>query len=131
MPISPENPSSAACRKMNSCGRNFASGFPPFRIFNMLELKVPAAVKVPMALGSKDVKFAELSLVIIDEEQHFGAAEKGKLSSLSKGLYALWMTATPIPRTLAAGLAGFRDISVIATPPATPAADRDQSCFAV
>ena len=69
------------------------------------------------ALASKDVKFAELGLVIIDEEQHFGAAEKEKLSSLSKGLHALWMTATPIPRTLAAGIAGFRDISVIATPP--------------
>jgi transcription-repair coupling factor (superfamily II helicase) len=69
------------------------------------------------ALASKDVKFADLGLVIIDEEQHFGAAEKEKLSGLSKGLHTLWMSATPIPRTLAAGLAGFRDISVIATPP--------------
>ena len=54
---------------------------------------------------------------IIDEEQHFGAAEKVKLSSLTKGVHTLWMSATPIPRTLAAGLAGFRDLSVIATPP--------------
>jgi transcription-repair coupling factor (superfamily II helicase) len=69
------------------------------------------------ALASKDVKFANLGLVIIDEEQHFGAAEKAKLSSLSKGAHTLWMSATPIPRTLAAGLAGFRDLSVIATPP--------------
>jgi len=69
------------------------------------------------ALASKDVKFADLGLVIIDEEQHFGAAEKGKLSSLAKGVHTLWMSATPIPRTLAAGLAGFRDLSVIATPP--------------
>jgi transcription-repair coupling factor (superfamily II helicase) len=69
------------------------------------------------ALVSKDVRFADLGLVIIDEEQHFGAGEKAKLSSLAKGVHTLWMSATPIPRTLAAGLAGFRDLSVIATPP--------------
>jgi len=69
------------------------------------------------ALAAKDVKFADLGLVIIDEEQHFGAAEKAKLSGLAKGAHTLWMSATPIPRTLAAGLAGFRDLSVIATPP--------------
>jgi transcription-repair coupling factor (superfamily II helicase) len=69
------------------------------------------------ALTSKDVKFADLGLVIVDEEQHFGAAEKTKLSALAKGVHTLWMSATPIPRTLAAGLAGFRDLSVIATPP--------------
>src|ERR1700744_2056365 len=69
------------------------------------------------ALASRDVKFDDLGLVIIDEEQHFGAAEKAKLSSLAKGVHTLWMRATPIPRTLAASLAGFRDLSVIATPP--------------
>jgi transcription-repair coupling factor (superfamily II helicase) len=69
------------------------------------------------AIASKDVKFAKLSLVIVDEEQHFGAAEKAKLSGLAKGVHTLWMSATPIPRTLAAGLAGFRDLSVIASPP--------------
>jgi transcription-repair coupling factor (superfamily II helicase) len=69
------------------------------------------------ALASHDVKFADLGLVIIDEEQHFGAAEKAKLSALAKGVHTLWMSATPIPRTLAAGLAGFRDLSVIASPP--------------
>ena len=69
------------------------------------------------ALASKDMRFADLGLVIIDEEQHFGAAEKAKLSGLAKGVHTLWMSATPIPRTLAAGLAGFRDLSVIATPP--------------
>ncbi|WP_461357431.1 DEAD/DEAH box helicase [Bradyrhizobium sp. USDA 4454] len=69
------------------------------------------------AIAAKDVKFAKLSLVIVDEEQHFGAAEKAKLSSLAKGVHTLWMSATPIPRTLAAGLAGFRELSVIASPP--------------
>jgi transcription-repair coupling factor (superfamily II helicase) len=69
------------------------------------------------ALAAADVKFADLGLVIIDEEQHFGAAEKAKLSTMAKHGHTLWMSATPIPRTLAAGLAGLRDISVIATPP--------------
>jgi transcription-repair coupling factor (superfamily II helicase) len=69
------------------------------------------------ALASKDVKFANLGLIVIDEEQHFGATEKAKLSELAKGIHTLWMSATPIPRTLAAGLAGFRDLSVIASPP--------------
>lgn len=69
------------------------------------------------ALAAKDVRFADLGLVIIDEEQHFGAAEKAMLSSLAKNAHTLWMSATPIPRTLAAGLAGFRDLSVIASPP--------------
>lgn len=69
------------------------------------------------ALASKDVKFADLGLVIIDEEQHFGAGEKARLSGLAKSRHALWMSATPIPRTLAAGLAGFRELSVIASPP--------------
>ncbi|WP_407175795.1 DEAD/DEAH box helicase [Bradyrhizobium sp. STM 3562] len=69
------------------------------------------------ALASKDVKFADLGLIIIDEEHHFGAAEKAKLSELAKGIHTLWMSATPIPRTLATGLAGFRDLSVIASPP--------------
>lgn len=69
------------------------------------------------AIASKEVKFADLGLVIVDEEQHFGAAEKAKFSSLAKGVHTLWMSATPIPRTLAAGLAGFRELSVIASPP--------------
>lgn len=69
------------------------------------------------ALAAKDVKFADLGLVIIDEEQHFGAAEKAKFSELAKGIHTLWMSATPIPWTLAAGLAGLRDLSVMASPP--------------
>ncbi|PDT87821.1 transcription-repair coupling factor [Bradyrhizobium sp. Y36] len=69
------------------------------------------------ALTAKDVRFDDLGLVIIDEEQHFGAAEKAKLSGLARNVHVLMMSATPIPRTLAAGLAGFRDLSVIASPP--------------
>lgn len=69
------------------------------------------------ALTGKDVKFDDLGLVIVDEEQHFGAVEKAKLAGLAKNVHVLMMSATPIPRTLAAGLAGFRDLSVIASPP--------------
>lgn len=69
------------------------------------------------ALAGKDVGFADLGLVIIDEEQHFGAADKEKLSALRGGIHTLTMSATPIPRTMASAMAGLRDISVIATPP--------------
>ncbi len=83
----------------------------------------------PRRSRRKDVKFADLGLVIIDEEQHFGAAEKAKLSGLAKSVHTLWMSATPIPRTLAAGLAGFRDLSVIASPPVhrLPVATQDRA----
>ncbi len=70
-----------------------------------------------LSLAAKEIKFAELGLIIIDEEQHFGAADKAMLSGLNKNGHRLWMSATPIPRTLAAGLTGLRDLSVIATPP--------------
>ncbi|CCE04857.1 putative transcription repair coupling factor [Bradyrhizobium sp. STM 3843] len=78
------------------------------------ELKVVVGT---LSLAAKEVKFADLGLIIIDEEQHFGAAEKAMLSGLNKNGHRLWMSATPIPRTLAAGLTGLRDLSVIATPP--------------
>ncbi|MGJ4892373.1 DEAD/DEAH box helicase [Bradyrhizobium sp. HKCCYLRH3099] len=70
------------------------------------------------ALTAEDVRFADLGLVIIDEEQHFGAAEKARLSALRSGLHTLTMSATPIPRTMAGAMAGLRDLSVMATPPA-------------
>ncbi len=78
------------------------------------ELKVVVGT---LSLAAKEIKFADLGLIIIDEEQHFGAADKAMLSGLNKNGHRLWMSATPIPRTLAAGLTGLRDLSVIATPP--------------
>ncbi len=68
-------------------------------------------------LLSKDVKFHELGLVVIDEEHRFGVAQKEKLRQLVRQVDALAMTATPIPRTLNLSLAGARDMSVIETPP--------------
>lgn len=69
-------------------------------------------------LLSKDVKFAELGLVVIDEEHRFGVAQKERIRQLTRTVDVLAMTATPIPRTLNLSLAGARDMSVIETPPA-------------
>ena len=69
------------------------------------------------AVCGRGVGFDRLGLVIIDEEQKFGAAHKEQARALAERTHVLTMTATPIPRTLQAGLAGLQDISVIATPP--------------
>ena len=80
------------------------------------EGKVDIAVGTHMLLG-KAVKFADLGLLIVDEEQHFGVAQKEKIKQLAKDIDVLTFTATPIPRTLHMSLAGIRDLSVINTPP--------------
>ncbi|HXR84867.1 MAG TPA: transcription-repair coupling factor [Hanamia sp.] len=69
------------------------------------------------ALLSKDVKFHDLGLMIIDEEQKFGVAAKEKLKQLRTTVDSLTLTATPIPRTLQFSLMGARDLSIINTPP--------------
>ncbi|KKM10907.1 transcription-repair coupling factor [Clostridiales bacterium PH28_bin88] len=68
-------------------------------------------------LLSQDVKFKNLGLVIVDEEQRFGVAHKEKLKQLSKNVDVLTLTATPIPRTLHMSMVGVRDMSLIETPP--------------
>ena len=68
-------------------------------------------------LAGKEVKFKDLGLLIIDEEQKFGVAIKDKLKTLKTSVDTLTLTATPIPRTLQFSLMGARDLSVIATPP--------------
>lgn len=68
-------------------------------------------------LVSKDVKFKDLGLVIIDEEQRFGVAQKEKLKSLCNNVDVLTLSATPIPRTLNMALSGIRDMSVIEEAP--------------
>lgn len=67
---------------------------------------------------SKDVKFKDLGLLIVDEEQRFGVAHKEKIKTLKTNIDVLVLSATPIPRTLHMALAGMRDMSVIETPPA-------------
>lgn len=81
-----------------------------------------AGGKVDIVIGthkllSKDVKFRDLGLVIIDEEHRFGVRQKEALKNLRAEIDVLTLTATPIPRTLAMSLEGIRDFSVIATAP--------------
>jgi len=68
-------------------------------------------------LLQSDVKFQDLGLLIVDEEQRFGVAQKERLKKWCAGLDVLTLTATPIPRTLHMSLVGVRDISIIETPP--------------
>ncbi len=80
------------------------------------------AGKVDIVIGthrllSKDVRFHDLGLLIIDEEQRFGVAHKERIKELRKDIDALALSATPIPRTLHMSIAGLRDMSVIETPP--------------
>ncbi|MBZ5567531.1 MAG: transcription-repair coupling factor [Acidobacteriia bacterium] len=78
--------------------------------------------KVDILIGthrllSKDIKFSDLGLVVVDEEQRFGVRHKERLKQLKKEVDVLTMSATPIPRTLHMSLVGLRDMSVIETPP--------------
>jgi len=69
------------------------------------------------ALLAKNIKFKNLGLLIIDEEQHFGVTHKERLKRLRSDIHVLTMTATPIPRTLQMSMTGVRELSLIATPP--------------
>lgn len=69
------------------------------------------------ALFGKSIKFANLGLLIVDEEQRFGVKQKEKLKELKSNVHVLTLTATPIPRTLQMSLTGVRDLSLITTPP--------------
>ena len=107
------------------------AGFPVrvAQLSRMVTAKEAAAVKAGIADGSidivvgthallgKTIQFADLGLVIVDEEQHFGVKHKERLKELQAGVHVLTLTATPIPRTLQLSLAGVREMSIIATPP--------------
>ncbi len=82
----------------------------------LAEGKIDILVGTHKILG-KDIKFKDLGLLIIDEEQKFGVSSKEKLRRLSVSVDTLTLTATPIPRTLQFSLMGARDLSIIATPP--------------
>jgi transcription-repair coupling factor (superfamily II helicase) len=69
------------------------------------------------ALLAKGIKFNNIGLLIIDEEQHFGVQHKERLKQLRSDIHVLTLTATPIPRTLQLSLSGVRDLSIIGTPP--------------
>jgi transcription-repair coupling factor (superfamily II helicase) len=85
-------------------------------------IKDIAEGKVDVIVGthrllSADVRFKDLGLLVVDEEQRFGVAHKERLKRLRVNVDVLTMTATPIPRTLEMALAGIRDLSVVDTPP--------------
>ena len=68
-------------------------------------------------LLSKDIRFSDLGLVIVDEEQRFGVKQKERLKKMQTAVDMLTLTATPIPRTLHMSMVGLRDMSIISTPP--------------
>jgi len=85
-------------------------------------LQKAEAGKIDILIGthrilSKDLKFSDLGLLIVDEEQRFGVRHKERLKQMRKQVDVLTMSATPIPRTLHMSLVGLRDMSVIETPP--------------
>jgi transcription-repair coupling factor (superfamily II helicase) len=115
----------------------------PVRVASLSRFRKPAAQKAILAdieagkvdvvigthrLLSRDVRFKQLGLLVVDEEQRFGVAHKERLKELRSQVDVLTLTATPIPRTLQMGLAGLRAISVIATPPADRLAIRTFVC---
>ncbi|MEZ5332870.1 MAG: transcription-repair coupling factor [Thermoanaerobaculia bacterium] len=110
--------------------RRFA-GF-PVRVEMVSRLVAPPEVKeirrrlaageIDVLIGthrllSKDIEIPKLGLLVVDEEQRFGVAQKERLKELKRSVHVLSMSATPVPRTLQLSLAGVRDLSVIETPP--------------
>lgn len=110
--------------------RRFANtGVKVEMLSRIVDRKTAADVKAGLASGdvgiviatqavlAKDVRFARLGLLIIDEEQKFGARDKQAMRSLSPELHLLAMSATPIPRTLQSAMIGIQDVSILATSP--------------
>lgn len=104
----------------------------PFRVRMLSRLtpaKEAAATKAALPEGGVDIvvgthallagniQFKNLGLLIVDEEQHFGVAQKEKLKQLKSSIHVLTLSATPIPRTLQLSLSGVRELSLITTPP--------------
>lgn len=83
----------------------------------MADGSVDVVIGTHRLLG-QDVTFADLGLLVIDEEQHFGVNHKEAIKSIKAGIDVLTLTATPIPRTLEMSLTGIRDMSLLGTPPA-------------
>ena len=121
--------------------KNFRDRFAdwPLRIAALSRLRTPkeqAAMleelregKIDIVIGTHrllqdDVRFKDLGLVVVDEEHRFGVRHKERLKNLRAEVHLLTLTATPIPRTLNMSLAGLRDMSIIATPPASRLAIR-------
>jgi len=118
----------------NQHGQTFAERFAgyPIRVETLSRFLTPGEARavvrdiesgaVDVVIGthrllSEDVKFKDLALLVVDEEQRFGVSHKEKIKKLRVGVDVLTMSATPIPRTLEMSLTGIRDLSLINTPP--------------
>ena len=124
-------PTTLLCRQHFQTFSQRFDGFPVkvAQVSRLVTAKDAAAVKAGLADGSvdivvgthallaKDVKFHDLGLLVVDEEQHFGVAHKERLKRLKADVHVLTLSATPIPRTLQLALTGLRELSLIATPP--------------
>ena len=114
--------------------RNFRDRFAdyPLRVEVLSRFKSTKEIKAELAkvaegtidvivgthrLLQPDVKFKDLGMVVVDEEQRFGVRQKEALKAMRANVHLLTLTATPIPRTLNMAMAGLRDLSIIATPP--------------
>ncbi|MFQ5351265.1 MAG: DEAD/DEAH box helicase, partial [Thermoanaerobaculia bacterium] len=119
-----------ADQHLETFGRRFAEF--PVRVEMVSRFRTAAEIrtiradleagKVDVLIGthrllSRDIKIPRLGLLVVDEEQRFGVAQKEKLRQLKKSVHVLSMTATPVPRTLQLSLVGVRDLSLIETPP--------------
>jgi transcription-repair coupling factor (superfamily II helicase) len=124
-------PTTLLCRQHFATFRDRFAGY-PVRIEQLSRLVAPKTAteikrdiadgRVDIVVGThallgKSIKFKDLILLIVDEEQHFGVAHKERLKQLRADIHVLTLTATPIPRTLQMALTGVKDMSMIATPP--------------
>lgn len=124
-------PTTLLCRQHAQTFRTRFAGF-PFEVRDLSRLTTAKAAKetkhglangtVDIVVGThtliaKSIKFKNLGLVIIDEEQQFGVAQKERFKQLRTDVHILSLSATPIPRTLQMSLTGIKDLSIIATPP--------------
>jgi transcription-repair coupling factor (superfamily II helicase) len=124
-------PTTLLARQHTQNFRDRFAGF-PLRIAQLsrfVTAKEAASVKEQLANGQVDIvigthallgsaiKFSNLGLMIVDEEQNFGVKQKEKLKEMKHNVHVLTLTATPIPRTLQLSMSGIREMSIIATPP--------------
>jgi len=124
-------PTTLLCRQHYRTFFDRFKGF-PYRVAQISRLVKPAdaekirqdvaqgkvqVIVATHAILSAKTKFADLGLLVIDEEHHFGVKQKEKLKKMCDGLHVLTLTATPIPRTLQLALTGVREMSLITTPP--------------
>ncbi|NBT86235.1 MAG: transcription-repair coupling factor, partial [Alphaproteobacteria bacterium] len=124
-------PTTLLCRQHYHTFKQRFQGF-PYKVAQLSRLVKPkdmTSIRQDLAEGKVDIvisthalfsdktKFADLGLMIVDEEQHFGVKQKEKLKTLQSDVHVLTLTATPIPRTLQLALSGVREMSLITTPP--------------